>query len=59
MDKGEDCWKETVRDIYDEIHFREDGCFSGNRLAWRLIKMIEDRHPEWFCEKRTKGEQEK
>lgn len=39
-------WRETVRDLYDELHFGED---SHSCLAGRLAEFIEARHPEWFC----------
>jgi hypothetical protein len=43
-------WRETVRDIYDRLHFKEPGFFSGDPLAKELIAFIEDRHPDYFKE---------
>ena len=43
-------WRETVRDMYDDLHFGQINVFTGNRLAKRLIKFIEDRHPGFFNE---------
>ena len=43
-------WRETVRSLYDDLHFGPDNTFTGNRLAKRLIKYIEDRHPNFFSE---------
>lgn len=40
-------WKETVCDLYDELHFGEDNFFNSP-LARRLVALLEDRHPEWF-----------
>lgn len=47
-------WRETVRDLYDDLHFGEDNLFTGNRLAKRLIGFIEDRHPGFFNEPRDR-----
>lgn len=43
-------WKETVRKIFDTLHFDEDSIFTGSRLAKRLIALIEERHHAYFCE---------
>lgn len=48
MDEGN--WRETVRDLYDHLHFSKDGFFSGSPLAKRIIQFIEDRHPAYFTE---------
>ena len=48
MDENE--WRQTVRDLYDELHFGPDNLFTGNRLARRLIGFIEYRHPGFFNE---------
>ena len=45
-------WRETVRDLYDDLHFGQDSMFTGSRLAKRLIAFIEDRHPGFFNEPR-------
>jgi hypothetical protein len=46
-DEGD--WKETVRDIYDTLHFGQGNVFTkNNRLASRLVDMIEERHPGFF-----------
>ena len=45
-----DPWRETVRDIYDELHFGKISLFTGSKLAKRLIGIIEDRHPGYFNE---------
>lgn len=42
-------WRETVRDIFDELHFAADGVFAGSDLAARLIELIERRHSDYFC----------
>jgi hypothetical protein len=42
-------WRETVRDIYDRLHFGPEDYFSGNaRLAKELVHLIETRHPDFF-----------
>lgn len=55
-------WKETVREIYDLLHFGQDSIFSGEGrpLARRLVDLIEARHPDFFVETRelTKGERQ-
>lgn len=43
-------WRETVRDLYDDLHFGQDNIFTGSRLAARLIHLIEQRHPGFFNE---------
>jgi hypothetical protein len=43
-------WRETVRDIYDTLHFGPDNLFTGNPLAHRLINLIEERHLYYFAE---------
>ena len=44
-----DAWRETVRDLYDDLHFGEDNVFTGSRLAARLIAFIEERHAAYFA----------
>lgn len=45
-----DGWKQTVRMIYDELHFGSDSVFQGQqRLARRTVGMIEARHSNYFC----------
>ena len=42
-------WKQTVRDIFDELHFGPDSVFVGQqRLATCIIGMIEARHAGYF-----------
>lgn len=41
-------WKQTVRDIFDELHFGQDSIFTGSKLASRIVSMIEDRHGDYF-----------
>ena len=41
-------WRETVRDLYDKLHFGPDNIFTGNRLAMGIVAFIEERHPEFF-----------
>ena len=48
MSESEGNWRETVRALYDELHFGDDNCFTGNPLASRLIAFIENRHPHFF-----------
>lgn len=46
-----DSWRETVRDLYDELHFGEGNYFDedeAGRLARRLVALIEERHPAFF-----------
>ncbi len=50
---ADNAWRETVRDLYDDLHFGKDNFFTGNPLASRLIKFIEDRHPEYFRSERA------
>ena len=47
-------WRATVRDIYDECHLGPNNAFTGERLARRLIDMIEQRHPQFFGAAATK-----
>lgn len=49
-EQAADNWRETVRDLYDDLHFGQDNLFTGNRLAKRLIAFIEARHPGFFNE---------
>ena len=52
-----DAWKETVRDIFDELHFGTDSVFKGQRrLARRIVSIIETRHHDYFCEGKTMAE---
>jgi hypothetical protein len=49
LEKHENAWRETVRDIYDRLYSGSDNYFStNNRLAGELIGMIENRHPGFF-----------
>jgi hypothetical protein len=41
-------WRETVRDLYDKLHFGPDNIFTGNRLAMGVVTFIEERHPGFF-----------
>ena len=44
-------WRETVRTIYDTLHFGPDNMFEegdSQRLAARLVALIEERHPGFF-----------
>lgn len=43
-----DEWKETVCDLYDLMHFGRDSIFTGSELARKVVKMIEDRHHDYF-----------
>ncbi len=45
----EERWKETVRAIYDELHFGTDNIFNSN-LADHIVRMIEERHSAYFSE---------
>ena len=45
-----DPWRETVRTIYDKLHFETPGFFSGDPLAKSLIAFIEGRHPGFFVD---------
>lgn len=56
-EEGDAAWRETVRDIYDRLHFKKPGFFSGDPLAKELIAFIEDRHPGYFVEPRKIGDQ--
>lgn len=54
---AEDAWKQTVRAIFDELHFGRDSVFCGqSRAARKIVGMIEERHRDYFCEGRTLGE---
>jgi hypothetical protein len=46
--KRKNPWKETLRDMYDDLHFGKDNTFTGSRLAKRLVAFIEERHPRYF-----------
>lgn len=54
-----DPWRETVRDIYDDLHFGEDNLFTGSRLAKRLVDFLERRHPGFFDEQFPREEERK
>ena len=44
-------WRETVRCVYDTLHFGQDNVFEAGdsrRLALRLLALIEERHPGFF-----------
>lgn len=44
-------WRETVRDIYDALHFAPGNVFDDDgagQLAAYLIALIEKRHPDYF-----------
>jgi hypothetical protein len=49
-----------VQDIFDELHFGEDSIFEGpgQELARRIVRMIEERHQEFFCKPREVSEGE-
>lgn len=49
-------WRETVRDIFDELMF---GRSDGLSLKSALIALIEQRHHAYFCEGRTMAEWER
>jgi hypothetical protein len=43
-------WRETVRAIFDELHFGKDTVFHGQvSLANHIVGMIEERHRDYFC----------
>lgn len=42
-------WKETVRWIYDELHFGKQTIYN-NDLARKIIDKIEDNHHDYFLE---------
>lgn len=45
-------WRETLRDLYDDLHFGPDNVFTGNTpLAARLVAFIEKRHADYFCQR--------
>ena len=41
-------WRETVRIIYDNLHFGNHHVKRGIRPATMIVKLIEDRHPTYF-----------
>jgi hypothetical protein len=41
-------WKQTVRDIFDELHLGQDNIFTDSEFASRIVAMIEERHSEYF-----------
>ena len=42
-------WRETVRDLYDKLHFgSDDDLFIGDSLTAGIIAFIEERHPGFF-----------
>jgi hypothetical protein len=42
-------WRETVRDIYDRMHFGPHNVFGGNEAAREVVALIEERHRDYFC----------
>ena len=45
----ENPWRETVRDLYDKLHFgSDDDLFIGDSLTAGIIAFIEERHPGFF-----------
>ena len=40
-------WRETVRMIYDSLHFGNHNV-KGGKPAKQIVKFIEDRHPTYF-----------
>lgn len=50
-------WKETVRSIFDQLHFGKQSVFN-NDLARYIVAMIEVRHHAYFCEGKTMKEWE-
>ena len=44
----ENPWRETVRDLYDKLHFGSDDLFIGDSLTAGIIAFIEERHPRFF-----------
>ena len=45
-------WRETVRDLYDKLHFGPHNIFTGNPLAQGIVAFIEERHPGYFVSPR-------
>lgn len=41
-ERGENAWKETVRDIYDQ-------CVTGQASVACILDLIEHRHADYFC----------
>ena len=42
-------WKETVRDIFDMMHFAKEGnVFTGSRIARKVLDLIEKNHRAYF-----------
>ena len=40
-------WKQTVRDLYDMMHFGEHNTFNNPNLS-KIVAFIEDRHRNYF-----------
>ena len=40
-------WKQTVRDLYDMMHFGEHNTFNNPNLS-KIVEFIEDRHRNYF-----------
>jgi len=49
-------WRETVRDLYDKLHFGPHNIFTGNPLAQGIVAFIEERHPGYFVPPRDAPE---
>lgn len=41
-------WRETVRMIYDSLHFSNHHVKRGIRPATMIVRLIEERHPAYF-----------
>lgn len=48
-------WCETVRDIFDRLHFGERSVFN-DECAREIVALIEKRHHDYFCVGKTMKE---
>ena len=46
-------WRETVRDIYDNLMLGKSDSSGSADLRWKVIALIEQRHPDFFCVGKT------
>lgn len=45
---ADDVWKQTVRDIFDLLHFGNRSVFN-DECAREVVDLIEERHHDYFC----------
>jgi hypothetical protein len=57
-DQESNPWKDTVRNLYDELLVSSSDMLADSRLADSLLDVIEEAHPDYFNGPDTKADQE-